>query len=61
MVATIVLKLCILHMKNVDMDTLDFVAIDEQTITKVHLEILWRQNMAWKLHYHISPTWAFLR
>jgi hypothetical protein len=37
-------------MKNVNMDILDFVAIDEQTITKVHLENLWRQNMAWKLH-----------
>jgi hypothetical protein len=48
-------------MKNADMDILNFVAIDEQTITKVHLEILWRQNMAWKLHYHNSPTWAFLR
>lgn len=36
--------MCILHMKNADMDILDFVVIDEQTIIKVHLEILWRQH-----------------
>jgi hypothetical protein len=47
--------------ESADLDILDFVATDEQTIIKVHLENLWKQNMAWKLHYYNSPTWAFLR
>jgi hypothetical protein len=44
-----------------ELEILYVVAIDEQIVTKMHLEYLWKQKVAWKLHYHNSPTWAFFK
>jgi hypothetical protein len=30
-------------------------------ITKMQLEILWKQRLLWKPHYCTSVTWAFLK
>lgn len=44
-----------------ELEILNVVVVDEQVVTKMHLENLWKQKVAWKLHYHNSPTWAFLK
>ncbi len=35
--------------------------VDEQHVVEAHLENLWKQRSAWKLHYHNSITWAFFK
>jgi len=34
---------------------------DDAFVTKMHLEILWKQSFLWKPHYRTSLTWAFLK
>jgi hypothetical protein len=39
----------------------DFDDVDEQHVTKMHLENLWKLRLAWKPHYRNSITWAFFK
>jgi hypothetical protein len=39
----------------------DVDGVDEQHVVETHLENLWKQRAAWKLHYRNSITWAFLK
>lgn len=45
----------------IPIDDNDVNGVDEQHVVEAHLENLWKQRSAWKLHCHNSITWAFFK